>query len=184
LTLPLLAMIGIMIHAFILGQQSSNTRLMINVIPMLKRCEVFVGLNDADLQKIANLQSWQRNSYNAGDYIFRQDTMARDFFILEEGEVNLLLTIEAGISNSTKEMPVDNVTTGDIFGWSSLVAPHALTMSAICVKSSTVLAVSGTDLMTLLDQDQSLGYEFMKGLVRVIGSRFRDLRRRFAASDK
>ena len=151
---------------------------------MLKRCEVFVGLEDADLQKIAQLQSWQKNSYNAGDYIFRQDTMARDFFILEEGEVNLLLTVEADISNSTKEIPVDNVTTGDVFGWSSLVAPHALTMSAICIKPSTVFTVSGTELITLLDQDHTLGYDVMKGLVRVIGARFRDLRRRFAASYK
>jgi toluene monooxygenase system ferredoxin subunit len=157
---------------------------MINVIPMLKRCEVFVGLHDADLQKIAQLQSWQRNSYNAGDYIFREDTMAKDFFILEEGEVNLLLTVETDTSNNTKEFLVDNVTTGDVFGWSSLVAPHALTMSAICVKPSTVLTVSGAELITFLDHDHTLGYEVMKGLVRVIGARFRDLRRRFVNKDK
>jgi len=157
---------------------------MINVIPILKRCEVFVGLDDGDLQKIAHLQSWQRNSYRAGDYIFRQDTVAKEFFILEDGEVNLVITVEVETSNSTREIPVDNVTTGDIFGWSSLVSPYALTMSAICVKPSTVLTVSGADLTTLLDQDHTLGYEVMKGLIRVIGARFRDLRRRFATKDK
>jgi CRP/FNR family cyclic AMP-dependent transcriptional regulator len=157
---------------------------MINVIPILKRCEVFVGLDDADLQKIAQLQSWQRNSYRAGDYIFHQDTLANEFFILEDGEVNLLLTVEADTSSSAREIPVDNVTTGDVFGWSSLVAPHALTMSAICIKPSTVLTVSGADLIKFLDQNHTLGYEVMKGLVRVIGARFRDLRRRFATKDK
>jgi len=156
---------------------------MINVIPTLKRCEVFVGLDDIDLQKIGQLQSWQRKTYSSGDYLFRQDNMAKEFFILEEGEVNLLLTIGTDTSNNATEIPVDNITIGDVFGWSSLVAPHALTMSAICVKPSTVLSVSGADLIALFDQDHTLGYEVMKGLVRVIGSRFRDLRRRFATKN-
>ena len=156
---------------------------MINVIPTLKRCEVFVGLDDTDLQKIGQLQSWQRKTYSSGDYLFRQDNMAKEFFILEEGEVNLLLTIGTDTSNNATEIPVDNITIGDVFGWSSLVAPHALTMSAICVKPSTVLSVSGADLIALFDQDHTLGYEVMKGLVRVIGSRFRDLRRRFATKN-
>lgn len=158
---------------------------MLNVAPALKRCEVFVGLDDSDLQKIANLSSWQRNTYKPGDYVFRQDATADYFYILEDGEVNLLVVVQADSPNSTKkEVPVDTVTTGDVFGWSSLVAPHSLTMSAVCVKPSTVLIVSGIELVGLLDCNQSIGYEVMKGLVRVIGARFRDLRRRFANEGK
>ena len=158
---------------------------MLNVAPALKRCEVFVGLDDSDLQKIANLSSWQRNTYKPGDYVFRQDATADYFYILEDGEVNLLVVVQADSPNSTKkEVPVDTVTTGDVFGWSSLVAPHSLTMSAVCVKPSTVLTVSGIELVGLLDCNQSIGYEVMKGLVRVIGARFRDIRRRFANEGK
>lgn len=158
---------------------------MLNVAPALKRCEVFVGLDDSDLQKIANLSSWQRNTYKPGDYVFRQDATADYFYILEDGEVNLLVVVQADSPNSTKkEVPVDTVTTGDVFGWSSLVAPHSLTMSAVCVKPSTVLTVSGIELVGLLDCNQAIGYEVMKGLVRVIGARFRDLRRRFANEGK
>jgi hypothetical protein len=40
------------------------------------------------------------------------------------------------------------------------------------------------ELIGLLDCNQSIGYEVMKGLVRVIGARFRDLRRRFANEGK
>ena len=157
---------------------------MVNVIKVLKRCEVFVGLDDSDLQKIANLSSWQRNSYRVGEYIFRQDATAKDFYILEDGEANLVVTVQADAANSIREIPVDTITTGDVFGWSSLVAPHSLTMSAVCVKPSSVLTVSGTELVGLLDCKQSIGYEVMKGLVRVIGARFRDIRRQFANEGK
>ncbi|MBM3150050.1 MAG: cyclic nucleotide-binding domain-containing protein [Chloroflexi bacterium] len=158
---------------------------MINVAPVLKRCEVFVGLDDSDVQKIASLSSWQRNTYKPGDYVFRQDATANCFYVLEEGEISLLVTIQTDDPpDSIKDVPVDTVTTGDIFGWSSLVAPHSLTMSALCIKPSTVLIVSGTELVGLLDCNPAIGYEVMKGLVRVIGARFRDLRRRFANEDK
>ncbi|MBM3166114.1 MAG: cyclic nucleotide-binding domain-containing protein [Chloroflexi bacterium] len=157
---------------------------MVNVVPVLKRCEVFVGLDDGDVQKIANLSSWQRNTYKPGDYVFRQDATANYFYVLEEGEISLLVTVQADSPDSTKDVPVDTVTTGDIFGWSSLVAPHSLTMSALCIKPSTVLIVSGIELVGLLDCNPAIGYEVMKGLVRVIGARFRDLRRRFANEGK
>ena len=153
---------------------------MLNVAPALKRCEVFVGLDDSDLQKIANLSSWQRNSYRVGEYIFRQDATAKDFYILEDGEANLVVTVQADAANSIREIPVDTITTGDVFGWSSLVAPHSLTMSAVCVKPSSVLTVSGTELVGLLDCNQSIGYEVMKGLVKIISSRVWNIERLLA----
>ena len=82
------------------------------------------------------------------------------------------------------QVPVDTITKGDIFGWSSLVTPHSLTMSAICVKPSSVLIVDGAELIGLMDDNYSLGYEIMKGLVRVIGARLRDLRVRFVGREK
>lgn len=146
-----------------------------DLMQLLRRCEVFVGLDDSDLQKIADLPSWQRKTYNAGDFIFREGAVSNNFYVLDDGEINLLV---ASRKEGTKELihvAVDTVTKGDVFGWSSLVAPHTRSMSALCIKCSTVVAVSGTELNELMDCNHSLGYEVTKSLVRVIAKRLREL---------
>ncbi|MBL7209612.1 MAG: cyclic nucleotide-binding domain-containing protein [Dehalococcoidia bacterium] len=155
-----------------------------NLIQILRRCEVFVGLDDSDLEKIAGLSSCRRNTYGAGEFIFYENAEAKDFYILEDGEVSLLFTMHNEGSKELAQVPVDIITKGDVFGWSSLVTPHSLTLSALCVKPSSVVAVAGAELSQLMDSNHFLGYEVMKGLVRVIGARLRDLRRRLVAGDK
>ena len=148
-----------------------------NLVQVLKRCEVFVGFNDRDLQKIADLSSWRRNTYNVGEFIFHEKDVAKDFYILEEGEIHLVIALNEDKSKGLKQIAADTITKGDVFGWSSLVAPHSRTMSAICAKPSSVVAIDGAELRELMDCDHCLGYEVMKGLVRIIGARFRDLHR-------
>jgi len=155
-----------------------------NLIKVLRRCEMFLGLDDSDLEKIAGLSSCRRNTYGAGEFVFYENAEANDFCILEEGEVSLLVTVHNEASKELTQVRVDTVTKGDVFGWSSLVAPHSLTLSALCVKPSSVVIVAGTELSQLMDSNHSLGYEVMKGLVRIIGARLRDLRRRLVAEDK
>ena len=154
-----------------------------NLVQVLKRCEVFVGLHDSDLEKIAGLSSCRRKTYHVGEFIFHENTVAEDFYILEEGEVRLVVTLHKEGTKEPVPIPVDTITKGDIFGWSSLVTPHSLTMSAICIKLSSVLVVDGTELSALMDKNHSLGYEIMKGLVHVIGVRLRDLRGRFVGKE-
>jgi CRP/FNR family cyclic AMP-dependent transcriptional regulator len=146
-----------------------------DLIQLLRRCEVFVGLDDSDLQKIADLPSWQRKTYNAGDFIFREGAISNNFYVLDDGEINLLVASRKEGTKELIQVAVDTVTKGDVFGWSSLVAPHTRSMSAICIKRSTVIAVSGTELNELMDCNHSLGYEVTKSLVRVIAKRLREL---------
>jgi CRP/FNR family cyclic AMP-dependent transcriptional regulator len=147
----------------------------VDLIQMLRRCEVLVGLDDSDLQKIADLPSWHRSTYEQGEHVFNDNDKATHFYILEEGEIRLIATLHNERAHETTEVPVDTITKGDVFGWSSLVPPYSLTMTAVCTKQSTVLAVAGTELISLMDGNQALGYEVMKGLVRIISARLRDL---------
>jgi len=151
-----------------------------NLVPLLKRCELFIGLEDSDFQKIANLTSWQRKTYNAGDFIFREGSVAKEFYILDEGEISLAVASRKEGTKRLVQVTVDNVTKGDVFGWSALVAPHSRNMSAICTKRSTVIAVSGTELNELIDSNHSLGFEVLKSLLRVVAKRLRDLQDKLA----
>lgn len=151
---------------------------------VLRRCEVFVGLDDSDLKKLAGLSSWRKDTYSVGEFIFHENAVAKDFYILEDGELNLVVALHKKGATGLTQVRVDIITTGDIFGWSSLVAPYYLTLSAICIKPSTVVAVDGIELRDFFDHNHSIGYEVMKGLVRVIGARLRDLRGNLAGEEK
>ncbi len=153
-------------------------------LQLLKRCEVFVGLNDEDLQKVADLPSWRRNTYSAGDFIFREGASSKYFYVLEEGEISLLVTSRKEGTKETIQVPVDTVTRGDVFGWSSLVVPHSRNMSALCIKRSTVISVSGNELNELMDSNHSPGYEIMKSLVRVIARRLIDLQNKLVGKEE
>ena len=158
-------------------------KVLVNLIHVLKRCEVFVGLSNRDLEIVAGLSSWRRSTYDTGEFIFYENTEAKDFYILERGEVSLVVTSKEE-TGEVIQIPVDNITTGDVFGWSATVAPHFRTMSAISVKPSSVLAVRGAELAKLMDTNHPLGYEVMKGLVRVMGTRLRNLPNRLADREK
>lgn len=153
-----------------------------NIVKVLKRCEVFVGLDDPAIERIASLP-WRMDRYNKDDFIFHEGSAAQNFYILDEGEIRLVAAMRREGIEEPAAVSVDTVTKGDVFGWSSLVAPHFLVLSAVCVKPSVVAAVRGTELWRFMDANPVLGYEIMKGLIRVVGRRVRDLHRKLAGKN-
>lgn len=149
------------------------------IVQILKRCELFLGLNDSHLEKIAALPSWRQHSYRSGQVIFSADTEARDFYIVEEGTVSLAIALRGEGKKKLTLVRVDTVTKGDVLGWSSLIPPHSRNMSAISVGTTTLVSVSGSELNKLMDEDHAIGYEIMKGLTRVIARRLRDMHTKF-----
>ncbi|MFC2027398.1 cyclic nucleotide-binding domain-containing protein [Chloroflexota bacterium] len=143
------------------------------IIQVLRRCEVFVGLHDDDLTKIASLPSVHFKTYNDGDVISIEGEPAKDLFILVDGQVGLRLTVELVMESQAREIKVDTVNKGSIFGWSSLVQPYASSRTAVCTKPSKVLVINGKELTQLMDNEEHIGYEVMRSIACVIASRLR-----------
>ena len=146
-----------------------------SAIEILKRCELFLGLDDSDLQKIVDLPSYREEGYKADEIIFEEGEEAKHFYVLEEGQVNLFIRMPTGLSDVSQQTVVRIITKGGIFGWSAFVSPHIYTMSAISQEPSKVVAISGNELRTLFDRDPRLGYEVLNSLIRVIGARVRNI---------
>jgi CRP-like cAMP-binding protein len=83
--------------------------------------------------------------FNAEDVIFRYEAPSTHFYGLLEGEVDLILVfkdkvlktdieyeeaIQATMVDEEKEIIVDTVAPGQIFGWSSIVGPGKRTVTA------------------------------------------------------
>ena len=146
-----------------------------STVRILKRCEVFLGLDDSDLQKIVDLPSCREEIYEAQEILFEAGEKAKHFYVLEEGLVNVVVNMPTGSSQPQKQTIAYTITKGGIFGWPALVPPHVFTMSAIFKEPSKVLAISGSELWTLFDKEPHMGYEVLNCLFRVIGTRFRNI---------
>ena len=127
--------------------------------------------------------------FKAKDFIFRVDEPATHFYGLLEGEINLMLVfkerilktdieyeeaIQASMVDEEKEIIVDTVKAGQVFGWASLVGPAKRTVNAQCSQNSRVIALPADKLKAMFDKDHTLGYIIMKRLSDIIAKRLRN----------
>jgi CRP-like cAMP-binding protein len=147
----------------------------------------FSGVDTDTLEAIA--QKGEIVEFKAQDEIFHVDAPATHFYCLLEGEVDLILiykdrvletdieyeeAIQATIVDEEKEIIVDSVTPGQVFGWASVVGPSGRTVNAECSQDSRVLSIPADALRAMLDQDPSLGYLIMNRLCDIIAKRLRN----------
>ena len=146
-----------------------------SILGTLKRCEVFPGLDDTDLLKIDELASCQEESYQAQEIIMTAGTEARKFYVVEEGQINLLLRETVSPSPLPEQTVVRTITKGSTFGWSAVVPPHVRILGAIAKTPCKVLSIGGGGLRRLFDEEPRLGYEVTKDLLKVIAWRFKNI---------
>lgn len=142
-----------------------------SVLETLKRCELFIGLDDSDILKIVDLPSCQAKEYADQEVISKGGEHATHLYVIADGRINLVLKLPANPSQPQEEWVWDTITKGGAFGWGALVSPNIRISSAVSNGSSTIISISGNELRALFDGDTRLGYEVMKSLVKVIASR-------------
>ncbi len=150
----------------------------------LKRAEVFLGLDDSDLSKIAALPSCREEAYQPEGVIFRIGGKAKYLYVLKRGEIDLMVKVPPKSEQAATQIVLDRITTGGFFGWSALVKPHFYTMSAICKEPSSVVVISGAELMALFEKEYHIGYKVFQSLSHIIGARLRDIEQVLATGRK
>ena len=146
-----------------------------NAIGTLERCEIFLGLDNNDLQRIVALPSCQERIYQPREVIFRAGENAEHVYVIEEGQVDLIVRISANSSSKREQTVVCTIGKGGIFGWPALVPPHVFTLTAIAKAPAKALVIGGTEIRALFKQYPHIGYEVTQSLLRVIASRFRTI---------
>jgi signal transduction histidine kinase/CRP-like cAMP-binding protein len=145
-------------------------------IAILKRFPIFEGLTDSQLERIAAL--CQEEVYESGVEIFREGEEAKYLYLLLVGTAALEMRIQAWPQEHPKRTVIDVITRGEPFGWSALVEPHILTLSAKTLEQSRVIVIKGADLYRLFERDQQMGYLVMERLTSVVGGRLRETRKK------
>ncbi len=103
---------------------------------VLKECQVFAALDDAELEKIASLAV--DKEYEAGTTIFQEGTSASELFVLQEGKVAVQMTLPVTPpmtpGQMSRRVTVDVVTRNEMLGWSAIVEPYVYTLTAACLQ--------------------------------------------------
>ncbi len=142
-------------------------------IEALKRCEIFLGLDNSELHRIIDLPSCQEKTYKAQEIIFHAGQAAEHLYVLVEGKVDLVAEVSAPPSKSLEPTLITIIGKGSIFGWPALVPPHVFSLTAIVKSPVQVLAIGGSDIRNLFERYPHIGYEVTQCLLQVIASRFR-----------
>jgi len=145
------------------------------ILSNLRDCELFSGLSDTELEKVA--ASALEKQYEAGTILFKEGDSAGELLVLQDGKVALQVTLLKEHEPTSRRVSVDIVGTNEIIGWSAIVEPYIYTLTAVCLQKVKALSISGNKLRWLLQDDHEIGYEVVKGLIKVVASRLRDTQR-------
>jgi CRP-like cAMP-binding protein len=106
----------------------------------------------------------------AGARLFSLGDLADAVYVIHSGSVSLRLPVT--IMSTQREVAVDTLHAGQMLGWSALVPPHRLTMSAMMKTDGVLWRFPRESLESVFAADPVLGLKLMRNLASVIGRRF------------
>ena len=135
----------------------------------LSACYLFQGLSESQLSQIRMIGS--EATIKGGQWLFSEGEAAEQMYVLKDGAVELLTTVDE------VELPITIVKRpGNCFGTSMLVPPHQYSLSARCAEDGMLLSIQKTDLDQLVKADLELGHAILANLAKHFLDRLKETR--------
>ena len=147
------------------------------VMRFLEGSHLFQGVSTDDLQIIEPVCRHQ--AIEKGTEIFKEGEWAIFLYIVEKGRVALEMTLGRPDGSTTPPTTVASVGLGDAFGWSAIVEPHLLTLSAKAIENCDLVLIDGQELKQTLSQHHKMGYTVMANIANLLGQRLTATREAF-----
>lgn len=133
-------------------------------------CYLCRGITSSQMERLKGIA--REVIAHDGDWLFQEGREAREFFVLTEGAVELLTSV-----NGHFELPITLLRSpGDCFGSSAIVAPHIYSLSARSKGTSSLFAVDRQRLVDLFEEDYAFGYIVMTNVAQHLLDRLRETR--------
>ena len=154
---------------------------------ILSEFNFFSGLTPQELDLLAS--KCEELEYNTDDIVFHFEKPAEHFYGLIDGEVELSLVftdkvlkteveyeeaVHARMVDEEKQIVVDTVFPGQVFGWASMIGSGRRTVTARCTEASRIFKIAAADLNAIFDADPSLGYRLIKRMADIVAKRLKN----------
>ena len=136
----------------------------------LSYCYLFEDLSNAQLSKLITLGKESR--IKKGQWIYHENDPADCFYILKDGAVELLTTLDDSF-----ELPITiRRLPGCCFGTAALIPPHKYSLSARGAENSGLLMIKRSDVQKVIQKDHELGQALWSNLAIHFLNRLRESR--------
>jgi CRP-like cAMP-binding protein len=136
----------------------------------LNSCYLFQGLPQSQIERIVAITREQQ--YQKGQWLFHEEQEATHLYLVKSGAVELVIKVE-----DTIEIPIAVVRPDNgCLGVSALIDPYQYSLSARCLDDSTLLAISQTQLVELMNADAELHRIVMANLAKKLLNRLKETR--------
>lgn len=128
----------------------------------IQQADLFWGMNRKFVKEIMDIV--EKETFQKGDFLFREGDPATYFYILVKGRVKLIIGEDGPVVHT-----VDHA--GEAFGWSSLIDRDVYSASGECMETTTLQKIDRRTFHKILDKDATNGLIFFKRLAGLIGYR-------------
>jgi len=124
--------------------------------------QFFEGIDTQVIKEIEN--SCTLKTFEKGVAIFEKGTQADFLYILEQGDIDLLI--------KDTELTICNLTEpGEVFGWSSIVEKGIYTASCICKAETKALRISKDNIEDIFSRHPKAAVTFYRRLGSIFSKR-------------
>ena len=131
-------------------------------VEVLSQTGFFRGLSLAQLQRVSAASELQH--FDEGQQVYRVSEPARAIYVLVSGTVRHAIGFGDRHANAG-----DVLRRGEVFGWAALTPSCNLRIAtASCLTPCVFLAIDGSSLLHMMEQDHTLGFRLMTELNRLV----------------
>lgn len=137
------------------------------LLRIMKRVELFRGLSDAQLARVAEIS--QKETYSAKQAICRQGEPGDKMFIVAEGQVEVMIRNSKGETFSAVYLGE-----GQLVGEMGLIDQTTRSATVLSVVDDTVVySISNEDFTKLCASDTDIGYIMMRNIAQDLSFKLR-----------
>lgn len=137
---------------------------------LIRRFPFFSGLSIDQITKLA--KAGNEVSVERDHYFHREGEELDKVYMIAEGEVHIVTTLP----QRDREIVLNTLGTGDLFGWSALVPPFVATASAKSIIPCKIIAFDAKELLDEFESDAHFGFVMMRKIAQLVRDRLNAIR--------
>lgn len=132
---------------------------------VIRRYPYFSGMSMERINLLANIA--EEIECEQDQYFHHEGEAIDKVYIIVKGEVSLVTSLP----QQDKEVVINTLGAGDVFGWTSLLPPYTAGSGAKSVTNCKLIEFSASELRSKFEEDFQFGYLMMTKIAQIIRER-------------